>query len=73
MVFPDFYLLSLWSKIIANVQKCINLVVFDAASFFYEWLLYPDHCFMFTVITYYDQKTFQIFILGYINSVAYIQ
>lgn len=32
---PDAYLLPLQSEIIANVQGYTNLVVLDAASFFY--------------------------------------
>lgn len=35
LVLSDSYLLSLQSKIIANVQVYTNLTVFDAASFFY--------------------------------------
>lgn len=35
MVLPDSYLLPLQSEIIANVQGYTNLVVLDAASFFY--------------------------------------
>ncbi len=71
MVLPDFYPLPLQSEIIANVQ-CTNLSVLDAASFFYQWLLHPDHRFMFTVVTYCGQETFQVPIMGYINSVAYV-
>ena len=73
MVLPDSYPLPLQSEIIANVQSCTNLAVLDAASFFYQWLLHPDHRFMFTVVTYRGQETFQVPIMGYINSVAYVQ
>ena len=73
LILPDSYPLPLQSEIIANVQGCTNLAVLDAASFFYQWLLHPDHCFMFTVVTHRGQKTFQVPIMGYINSVAYVQ
>ena len=73
MVLSDSYLLPLQSEIIVNVQGCTNLVVLDAASFFYQLLLHPDHCFIFTVVTYCGQKIFQIPIMGYINSVGYVQ
>ena len=43
MVLPDSYPLPLQSEIIAIVQGCTNLAVLDAASFFYQWLLHPDH------------------------------
>lgn len=73
MVLPDSYPLPLQSEIIANVQGCTNLAVLAAASFFYQWLLHPDYRFMFTVVTHCGQKTFQVPIMGYINSVAYVQ
>lgn len=73
MVLPDSYPLPLQSEIIANIQGCTNLAVLDAASFFYQWRLHPDHRFMFTVVTHRGQETFQVPIMGYINSVAYVQ
>ena len=73
LVLPDFYPLSLQSEIIANVQDCTNLAVLDAVSSLYQWRLHPDHCFIFTVITHCGQETFQVPIIGYINSVAYVQ
>ena len=73
LVIPDAYPLPFQSEIIANVQRYTNLAVLDAASFFYQWLLHPDHRYMFTVVTYRGQETFQVPIMGYINSVAYVQ
>lgn len=57
LVLPDSYPLPLQSKIIANVQGYTNLAVLDAVSFFYQWLLHPDHCFMFTVVMPHGQET----------------
>ena len=48
-------------------------MVLDAVSFFYQWRLHPDHQLMFIVVTHYGQETFQVPIMGYINSVTYIQ
>lgn len=73
LVIPDAYALPLQSDIIASVQGCPNLAVLDATSFFYQWLLHPDHQYMFTVVTHQGQETFQVPIMGYINSVAYVQ
>lgn len=58
LVFFNYYPLLLKSEIIANVQGYINLAVFDAASFFYQWCLYSDHSFIFTIVTHCGQKTF---------------
>ncbi len=73
LVFPDSYPLPLQSEIIANVQGCSNLAVLNTTSFFYQWRLHPNYCLMFNVITHHGQKTFQVPIMGYINSVAYVQ
>ncbi len=73
LVIPDAYPLPLQSDIIASVQGCTNLAVLDATSFFYQWLLHLDHRYMFTVVTHRGQETFQVPIMGYINSVAYVQ
>ena len=73
LVIPNAYPLPLQSEIIANVQGYTNLAVLDAASFLYQWLLHPDHCYMFIVVTHQGQETFQVPIMGYINSVAYVQ
>ena len=73
LVLPDSYPLPLQSEIIANVQGCTNLTVLNAAFFFYQWRLHLDHRFMFTVVTHCGQETFQVPIMGYINSVAYVQ
>lgn len=73
MVVPDTYPLPLQSDIIATVRGCTDLAVLDAASFFYQWRLHPDFRYMFTVVTHRSQETFQVPIMGYINSVAYVQ
>lgn len=73
LVVPDSYPLPLQSEIIANVQGCTHLAVLDAASFFYQWLLHPDYRYMFIVVTHRGQQTFQVPIMSYINSVAYVQ
>lgn len=73
IVFLDSYPPPLQSEIIANVQGYTNIAVLDAAFFFYQWPLYPDHRFMFTVVTQFGQAIFQVPIMQYINLVAYVQ
>lgn len=73
LVIPNAYSLPLQSDIISNVQGYTNLAILNVALFFYQWFLHPDHCYMFTVITHRGQETFQMPIMGYINSVAYVQ
>ena len=52
LVLPNLYPLLLQSEMIANVQRCTNLAILNAASFFYQWHLHSDYRFMFTVITH---------------------
>lgn len=52
LVILDAYPLFLQSDIIASVQECINLVVLDVVSFFYQWLLHLDHQYIFIIISY---------------------
>lgn len=73
LVVSDAYPLPLQADIIANVQGCTHLAVLDAALFFYQVLLYTEYRFMFTVVTHRGQKTFQVPIMGYVNSIAYVQ
>lgn len=72
LVIPDTYSFPLQLNIIANVQWYTNLAILNIAFFFYQWLLYLDHQYIFTIITYWEQKIFQVLISDYINLVAYI-
>ena len=73
LVIPKTYLLPLQSDIIATMQGYTYLVVLGAASFFYQWKLHPDFRYIFTIVTHRGQETFQVLIMGYINSVVYVQ
>lgn len=58
LVIPDVYFFLLQSNIIVSIQGCTNLALLDATSFFYHWLLHPNHQYMFTVVTHRRQKIF---------------
>lgn len=73
MMLPNFYFLLLYSEIITNVWGYTNLVVWDAISFCFQWLFHPNHFFMFIIVTYRDQKIFEVPIMSYINFVTYVQ
>lgn len=73
LVLSDSYPLLLQSEIITNVQNCTNLAILNIALFFYQWQIHPNYCFIFTVITYRSQETFQIPIIEYINLMIYVQ
>ncbi len=73
LIVPDAYPFPLQSDIIASVRGCTHLAILDAASFFYQWRLHLDFRYIFTLVTHRGRKTFQVPIIGYINSVAYVQ
>ena len=73
LLVPDAHLLPLQLDIIATLQGCTHISVLDAASFFYQWHMHPDHQYLFIVVTHRGQETFKVPIIGCINSIVYIQ
>lgn len=55
------------------VQGCYYIAVVDAAKFFYQWPLRRDHRNRLAVITHRGQELFHVAIMGFINSVPYVQ
>ena len=47
--------------------------MFDAAVFFYQWLVRATDRHKFTVVSHRGQKQFNIVIMGFTNSLPYIQ
>lgn len=73
LVIPDAYPLPLQSDIIAAVQGCGYISVIDCASFFYQWLVHSEDREKLTVVTHRGQETFNVPVMGYRNSPAYVQ
>ena len=73
LIVPDVYPVPLQSDIIAKLLGCTHLAVLDAVSFFYQWLVHPDSRHMLTVVTHRGQETFNVPIMGCMNSIAYVQ
>ena len=61
------------SEVIALIAGCMYVTVVDGASFFYQWRVHPDDRFKFTVVTHRGQETFNVPLMGYCNSPAYVQ
>ena len=58
------------------IQMCHGakyITVLDAKSFFYQWRVLPEHRKRLAVITHRGQEMFNVAIMGYVNSVAYVQ
>ena len=70
---PDVYPLPLQSELIGFVRGCGWISVVDCASFFYQWRVHPKDRHKLTVITHRGQETFDVAVMGYKNSPAYVQ
>ena len=73
LIVPDVYPVPLQSDIIAKLIGCTHLSILDAMSFFYQWLVHYDHRYMLTVVSHRGQETFNVPIMGCMNSIAYVQ
>lgn len=73
MTIPDVYPLPLQSDIIAAVRDCPYISVIDCAGFFYQWRVHPSDRHKLTVISHRGQESFNVAVMGYRNSPAYVQ
>ena len=73
LIVSDVYLVSLQTDIIARLLECTYLSILDAMLFFYQWLIYLNHRYMLTMISYRGQKTFNVSIMRYMNFITYVQ
>ena len=70
---PDVYPLPLQADLISCVKDCCYISVIDCASFFYQWRVHPDDRHKLTVVTHRGQESFNVAVMGYKNSPAYVQ
>ena len=73
LIVPDAYPVPLQSDIIARLLGCSHIAVLDATSFFYQWRTHPESRFLLTVGTHRGQETFNVPVMGCMNSIAYVQ
>ena len=73
LIVPDVYPVPLQSEVIARLLGCTHIAVMDAMSFFYQWRAHPNSRRMLTVISHRGQETFNVPIMGCMNSIAYVQ
>ncbi len=69
----DVYPLPLQADMISAVKGCLYITVVDCASFFYQWRTHPQDRHRTTVVTHRGQETFNVAVMGYKNSPAYVQ
>ena len=73
LLIPDAYPLPAQAEVIAILEGCSHIAVMDAASFFYQWRVHPDYRHMLTMVTHRGQETFNVPVMGCMNSIAYVQ
>jgi RNase H-like domain found in reverse transcriptase/Reverse transcriptase (RNA-dependent DNA polymerase)/Integrase zinc binding domain len=73
IVEPDIYPLPAQQEIIQMVAGRNYVSVIDAASFFYQWRIHPQDRRHLSVISHRGQEIFNVAIMGYCNSAAYVQ
>ena len=67
------YSLFLQSDIIQLIASCSYIIIINAASFFYQWRVHSDDRHKFIVINHRKQKSFNVTVIKYKNSSAYVQ
>ena len=72
MMLPDVYPLLLQSDLIAAVKDYSYINIINYTSFFYQWRVYLEDRHKLIVISYRGQETFNIVVIGFKNSPAYI-
>ena len=70
---PDSYQIPLQSDILAGLIGCTHISTVDALSFFYQWAVKPEDRHKLTVNTHRGQEQFNVAVMGYCNSVQYVQ
>ena len=69
----DVYPMRTQEEIIQMCEGAKFITVLDAKGFFYQWLVKPGHRERLAVISHRGQEYFKVAIMGYCNSVAYVQ
>ena len=69
----NIYLMSLQTDIIALVVDCSYIFVFDAISFFHQWLIRVIDKHKLIVISHRNQKQFNVVVMRFKNFSIYVQ
>lgn len=70
---PDAYPVPSQAEILALLKGATHITTIDASSFFYQWWVNRDHRHGLTVASHRGQGSFNVPVMGYRNSPAYVQ
>ncbi|RYC55019.1 hypothetical protein CHU98_g11190 [Xylaria longipes] len=73
MNLPDAYPMKSQDDMLRKMANKEFLTLFDAISFYYQWLTHPSTRWALTITTLEGQYTFNCLVMGYKNSNAYVQ
>ena len=73
LILRDAYAPPPQSEVVGMLAGCNFISVLDAVSFFYQWRLHPDYGYMMTVVSHRGQESFNVPMMGCVNSIAYVQ
>ena len=73
IVVSDAYFMSIQADITAAVADCKYISVIDAMEYFYQWGVKLEDRYKQTIISHRGQKQFNVAIMSFKNSSAYVQ
>lgn len=68
----DLYPVQQQEDLLRRIAGKKYLSVFDAASFFYQWRIKTKHRNRLAIVSHRGQEVFNVAVMGYINSIAYV-
>ena len=69
----DVYSMSIQANIITTVIDCTHIFIVDAQGYFYQWTVKKKNRYKQTIIFHRKQKKFNVTIMNFKNSSAYVQ
>ena len=73
IVVIDIYFMSLQSDITISIIDCQYISIFDAISFFHQWLMKFIDRHKLTIVLHRKQKQFNVIVMNFKNSSFYVQ
>jgi len=69
---PDNYPLPLQAEVIESIRGKGYIMVIDATLFFFQFLVYPDYCDRFMVVSPRGMERLNVALIGFCNSLVYV-
>ena len=70
---PDAYPVPIQTDILSELREAAFISVMDCSRFFHQWRVNPEHRNRLTISSHRGQETSNVAVMGFRNSVAYVQ